>query len=223
MSLADELTPETGSAEETLAEGTPAEAAEQKPEAAAVEPAAEPKEQSLSTLPGNWYVLHVFSGYENKVKTAIDHRIKELNLGNVVHKVLIPEEEVIEVKNNKRVERTKKMFPGYVFINMEVNDNAWAAIRRINGVARFVGSDMPESVPENEVMRVLRQTGEKVKKIEIDYEINEVVKVISGPFRGYVGEIKDINPERGKVKVMILIFGRETPMELDFDQIEKNG
>lgn len=183
---------------------------------------AQPEEQSLSELSGNWYILHVFSGYEKKVKNAIEQRVKESGLQQVIHKVLIPEEDVIEVKNNKRVEKTKKMFPGYVFVNMELDNRAWDLIRKINGVARFVGSDMPEPIPENEVLRVLRQTGEKVKKVEIDFEIDEVVKVISGPFRGYVGEIKEINPEKGKVKVMILIFGRETPLELDFDQIEKN-
>ncbi len=184
---------------------------------------AEELEENLAELSGNWYILHVFSGYEMKVKVAIEQKVKEEGLAAVVHKVLIPEEDVIEVKNNKRVERTKRMFPGYVFINMEPDDKVWATIRRINGVTRFVGSDMPEPVPENEVMRVLRQTGEKVKKVEIDFEIDENVKVISGPFRGYTGEIKEINADRGKVKVNILIFGRETPMELDFDQIEKNA
>lgn len=183
---------------------------------------AAPESENLSELKGNWYIVHVFSGYENKVRNSIEQRIKEEGLQQIIHKVLIPEEDVIEVKNNKRVEKTKKMFPGYVFVNMELDNRAWDVIRRINGVARFVGSDMPEPIPENEVLRVLRQTGEKVKKVEIDFEIEEVVKVISGPFRGYVGEIKEINPEKGKVKVMILIFGRETPLELDFDQIEKN-
>lgn len=185
--------------------------------------AEEKEEECLAELTGNWYILHVFSGYEMKVKVAIEQRIKEEELTSIVHKVLIPEEDVIEVKNNKRVERTKRMFPGYVFINMEPNDEVWATIRRVNGVTRFVGTDMPEPVPENEVIRVLRQTGEKVKKVEIDFEIDENVKVISGPFRGYTGQIKEINADRGKIKVNILIFGRETPMELDFDQIEKNS
>ena len=180
-------------------------------------------QESLADLTGNWYILHVFSGYELKVKLALEQEIKEKHLENIVHKVLIPEEEVIEVKNNKRVEKTKRMFPGYVFINMEADDKVWATIRRVNGVARFVGSEIPEPVPEDEVMRVLRQTGEKIKKVEIDFDIDETVKVISGPFKGYVGEIKEINADRGKVKVNILIFGRETPMELDFDQIEKNS
>lgn len=191
-------------------------------EAVNVAQAEQPEGEKLSELKGNWYIVHVFSGYENKVRNSIEQRIKEEGLQHIIHKVLIPEEDVIEVKNNKRVEKTKKMFPGYVFVNMELDNRAWDVIRRINGVARFVGSDMPEPIPENEVLRVLRQTGEKVKKVEIDFEVEEVVKVISGPFRGYVGEIREINPEKGKVKVMILIFGRETPLELDFDQIEKN-
>lgn len=178
--------------------------------------------ESLVDLAGKWYILHVFSGYEMKVKLAIEQKIKELALQKSIYKVLIPEEDVIEVKNNKRVERTKRMYPGYVFLNMEADDKVWAVIRRINGVARFVGSEIPEPLPDNEVTRFLRQTGEKIKKVEIDFEVDESVKVISGPFRGYTGEIKEINADRGKVKVNILIFGRETPMELDFDQIEKN-
>lgn len=180
------------------------------------------EEESLSNLKGEWYILHVFSGYENKVCVALEHKIQEAGWKNKVYKVLIPEEDVIEVKNNRRVEKRKKMFPGYVFINMDKDDDIWFQIRKIPGVARFVGADFPEPVPEKEVMRILRQTGEKVKKVEIDFEVNEAVKVISGPFRGYVGEIKEIHAERGKVKVMISIFGRSTPMELDFNQIEKN-
>jgi transcriptional antiterminator NusG len=197
-------------------------AIENTPVVPAVEAAAEVAEEQLSSLTGNWYILHVFSGYENKVLIALESKIKEAKWQDKVFKVLIPEEDVIEVKNNKRVEKRKKMFPGYVFINMEQNDDIWYQIRKIPGVARFVGADFPEPVPEKEVMRILRQTGEKIKKVEIDFEINESVKVISGPFRGYVGEIKEIFPERGKVKVMISIFGRSTPMELDFNQIEKN-
>ena len=171
---------------------------------------------------GNWYILHVFTGFEAKVVKMIEQVIVDHKLQNVIHKVLIPEEDVIEVKNNKRVEKRRKMYPGYVFINMEQSDEAWYQIRRVNGVAKFVGADHPEPIPEKELMRILRQTGEKVKKVEIDFEINESVKVISGPFRGYTGEIKEIHAERGKVKVMISIFGRSTPMELDFGQIEKN-
>ena len=177
---------------------------------------------SALSFQGNWYILHVFTGFEAKVVKMIEQAIVDNKLQNVIHKVLIPEEDVIEVKNNKRVEKRRKMYPGYVFINMEQSDEAWYHIRRINGVAKFVGADSPEPIPEKELMRILRQTGEKVKKVEIDFEINESVKVISGPFRGYTGEIKEIHAERGKVKVMISIFGRSTPMELDFGQIEKN-
>jgi len=182
------------------------------------------EEQPIDSLnyQGNWYILHVFTGFEKKVVVAIEQVIRDYKLEKVIHKVLIPEEDVIEVKNNKRMEKRRKMFPGYVFINMDQNDDAWYQIRRVNGVAKFVGADFPEPVPEKELMRILRQTGEKVKKVEIDFEIAESVKVISGPFRGYTGEIKEIHAERGKVKVMISIFGRSTPMELDFGQIEKN-
>jgi transcriptional antiterminator NusG len=186
------------------------------------QPAVEPI--PLAELQGDWFILHVFTGYEKKVCTAIEQKIKEFNLQDRVHKVLIPEEDVIEVKNNKRKEHRRMMYPGYVFINMEKDDEAWYQIRRINGVSKFVGAGFPEPVPEKDMQRILNQTGEDVQpRTEIDFEVNESVKVISGPFRGYVGEIKEILAERGKVKVMISIFGRSTPMELDFNQIEKNA
>ena len=188
-------------------------------------PAEEAAEESpLTKLKGDWYILHVFTGYEKKVCTALEQKIREFHLENKVHKVLVPEEDVVEVKNNKRSEKRRKMFPGYVFVNMDKDDDAWYQIRRINGVSKFVGAGFPEPLPEKDVLRILNQTGEKVKpKVEIDFEVNESVKVIAGPFRGYVGEIKEILAERGKVKVMISIFGRSTPMELDFNQIEKNA
>jgi len=186
-------------------------------------PEPEKTEIPLVELTGEWFILHVFTGYEKKVCTAIEQKIREFKLQDRVHKVLIPEEDVIEVKNNKRREHRRMMYPGYVFINMEKDDEAWFQIRRINGVSKFVGAGFPEPVPEKDMQRILNQTGEDVKpRTEIDFEINESVKVISGPFRGYVGEIKEILAERGKVKVMISIFGRSTPMELDFNQIEKN-
>jgi len=175
-------------------------------------------------LKGEWYILHVYSNYEEKIKLQIEQCIKDYNLQDKVFKVLIPEEDTIEIKNNKRVEKRKKVYPGYIFINMLLDDDTQFLIRRIQGVSKFVGGSMPEKVMEKDILRVVRQSGEKVKaKLEVDFEVGEGVKVISGPFRGYTGSIKEINLERGKAKVLISIFGRETPMELEFDQLEKNG
>lgn len=182
----------------------------------------EAEEESMADLKGDWYILHVYTGYENKVKIQIEQLIKDHKLQDKIYKVLIPEEDTIEIKNNRRIEKRKKVYPGYLFMNMIWDDDVWFLLRRINGVSKFVGGSMPEKVVEKDMLRVVRQTGGKVKKIEIDFEVGENVKVISGPFRGYAGSIQEINAEKGKAKVLISIFGRETPMELEFDQLEKN-
>ena len=141
---------------------------------------------------------------------------------DIIFRVLLPEEETVEIKNNQRKEKIKKMFPGYVFVQMKPDETAWYLLRRLPGVAKLVGiKNEPTPVSEEEINRILRQLGEKTKKIEVDFELNEIIKVISGPFRGYTGSISEINPDRGKLKSMISIFGRETPVELDFDQVEK--
>ncbi|GBR75441.1 transcription termination/antitermination factor NusG [Candidatus Termititenax persephonae] len=178
---------------------------------------------SLADLQGEWFILHVFTGYEKKVCAAIEQKVVELKLSGKIHKVLIPEENISEVKNNKQKTRKRMMYPGYVFINMERDDDTWYEIRKINGVSKFIGAEVPEPVPEKDIKQMLMQIGEKVTRTVVDFEVGESVKVISGPFRGYEGQIQEILPERGKVKVLIAIFGRSTPMELDFNQVEKNS
>lgn len=178
----------------------------------------------VQDLPGKWYIIHAFTGHEDKVRRLIEQQIKIDKLEKKIFRILLPEEQTVEIKSNKRIERTKKMFPGYVFINMIYDEDLWFTIRQIPSVAKFIGrSDKPEQVQEGEILKVLNQSGEKVsKKIEVDFEVGESIKVISGPFRGYAGNIAEIYAEKGKMKVLISIFGRETPMEINFDQAEKN-
>jgi transcriptional antiterminator NusG len=179
---------------------------------------------SATNSAGQWFVIHTLSGNENKVRTGIEVRIKTEKLENKIFKILVPEEQTVEIKENKRIERTRKMFPGYVFINMVYDNDVWFILRNIPGVAKFIGAgNLPEPVIDQEMLRVLGHSGEKqTKKIEVDFEVDESVKVISGPFRGYSGSIAEIYPEKGKMKVLISIFGRETPMEINFEQAEKN-
>lgn len=168
-----------------------------------------------------WYIVQCYALYEQKVR---DHilQMQENEFKDIVYRVLLPEEETVEIKNNERKEKIKKMFPGYLFVQMKPDENVWFQLRRLPGVAKLVGTkNEPTPVSEEEINRILRQLGEKMKKIEVDFEMNEVIKVISGPFRGYTGPISEINAERGKLKSLISIFGRETPVELDFDQVEK--
>ncbi|MEK9726567.1 MAG: transcription termination/antitermination protein NusG [Candidatus Margulisiibacteriota bacterium] len=168
-----------------------------------------------------WYIVQCYALYEQKVRDRI-LQMQENEFKDIVFRVLLPEEETVEIKNNERKEKIKKMFPGYLFVQMKPDEGAWYLLRRLPGVAKLVGTkNEPTPVSEEEINRILRQLGEKMKKIEVDFELNEVIKVISGPFRGYTGSISEINPERGKLKSLISIFGRETPVELDFDQVEK--
>ncbi len=168
-----------------------------------------------------WYILQCYALYEQKVRDRILQMMEDEFKG-LIFRVLLPEEETVEIKNNERKEKVKKMFPGYLFVQMKPDEGVWYMLRRLPGVAKLVGTkNEPTPVGEEEINRILRQLGEKMKKIEVDFELNEVIKVISGPFRGYTGPISEINAERGKLKSLISIFGRETPVELDFDQVEK--
>lgn len=170
----------------------------------------------------NWYIIQCFSLYEYKVRNRIQQMVEDKVLKGV-SRVLIPEEETIEIKNNKRLEKVAKIYPGYVFVEAVMNDDIWYTIRQIGGVSKFVGTkNSPTPVQEDEILRVLRKIGDKTKKIEVDFELAEIIKVIAGPFRGYAGQISELFPERGKLKAMISIFGRETPVELDFNQVEKS-
>ncbi len=171
---------------------------------------------------GEWYIIQTYSGQEYKVKKSLEHRMSALSLQEQVFEILIPEEDIIEVKNNKKVESTKKMYPGYIFVRMVFDDTLWYIMKRIPGISKFMGNQkMPLPVKDDEMLKVLRQVGVKVQKYQIDFEIGDIVKIIAGPFRGYTGPVKEINAEKGKLKSMLLIFGRETPVEIDFDQVEK--
>ena len=137
-----------------------------------------------------------------------------------IFRVLLPEEETVEIKNNSRREKVAKIYPGYVFVEMLPEKQLWHVVKRLNGVMRLIGDkDKPVPVEGQEIDKILSKVGER--KIEVDFEVDEMIKVILGPFRGYAGKISEIFPDRGKVKALISIFGRDTPVELDFDQVEK--
>jgi transcriptional antiterminator NusG len=169
-----------------------------------------------------WYIVQCLTGKEYRVRERIVELIEVEKLQNYIFRVLVPEEETIEIKNNKRQEKTIKLYPGYVFVKMLLDNEMFYKIRQLGGVAKFIGTkSAPSPVTEEDILKVLRKVGDKTKKIDIDFEVGEMVKVIEGPFRGYMGPISEINADRGKLKALISIFGRETPVELDFDQVEK--
>ena len=171
-----------------------------------------------------WYVLHTYSGYENKVKTALESRIETMGLENNVFAIEIPTEVVAEIKEGgRRVESEKKVFPGYVLVRMDLDDRSWAAVRNTPGVTGFVGSDgNPAPLTREEYNKIMKRSSRQApKKTSTSMEVGQAVKVVSGPLADFDGIVSEVSPEAGKVKVMVSIFGRETPVELSFDQVAK--
>jgi transcriptional antiterminator NusG len=169
-----------------------------------------------------WYVIQTLTGNEELVKTSIERSVKQFNIEDKVFNILVPEEDIVEIKSGKRVERKKKMFPGYVFVEMMLNENSWHVIKQTPGVAKFIGNKTrPIPVTDREMQRVLKQLGVREEKIDVYFEKGEAMRIISGPFRGYTGSVEEINPQKGKIKALVNIFGRDTPVEIDFEQAEK--
>ncbi len=171
----------------------------------------------------NWYVIHTYSGYEDAVREALLQRIESMNMQDSIFDVIVPKETQIVVKNGKPKTEKKRLFPGYVLVNMEVNDDSWFVVRNTPNVTGFVGSGtipVPVSAEEFGVIeRYLHDDNQP--KFKITLAKGDLVVVLDGPFASYEGVIDHIDEEKGKVKVMISIFGRETPVELDFDQVKK--
>lgn len=170
----------------------------------------------------NWYVIHTYSGYENKVKANLEKRVESMGMQDKIFRVLVPVEEEVEIKNGKKKVTQRKIFPGYVLVEMIVTDDSWHVVRNTPGVTGFVGTgNKPIPLQESEVKAILKKMGIEEPKPKIELDINQNVKVISGPFENFIGKVVEINHEKQKVKVLISMFGRETPIELDYNQIEK--
>ena len=176
---------------------------------------------AASSAERNWYVIHTYSGYENKVKTNLERRVESYRMQEQIFDILVPMEEELEIKDGKRKLQKRKVFPGYVLVNMIMTDNSWYVVRNTPGVTGFVGSGQkPIPLTVAEVDAIMRQMG-LVERPRIRVAIGDAVKVKDGPFSGFVGVVEEIAPERGKVKVLVSMFGRETPVELDFHQVEE--
>jgi transcriptional antiterminator NusG len=169
-----------------------------------------------------WYVIHTYSGYENKVKANLEHRIESMGVEDQIFQVLVPMEEEIEIKNGQRQTVNKKVFPGYVLVEMVMTDESWYVVRNTPGVTSFVGSgNRPTPLMEGEVKKILKQMGVEAPKFKLQFTKGQSVRVKDGPFAEFIGTVDEVNPEKNKVKVLVSIFGRETPVELDFLQIDK--
>ena len=173
----------------------------------------------------NWYVVHTYSGYENKVKANLEKRVETMGMQDKIFRVVIPEEEETDFKDGKKRTVMKKTFPGYVLVEIIMTDDSWYVVRNTPGVTGFIGSSgggaKPTPLLPEEVEFILKQMGVKDGRTEVDYEIGEMVQVLEGPFAHFQGKVEEIDQDKGKVKVSVDMFGRETTMELDFEQVEK--
>jgi len=171
-----------------------------------------------------WYVIHTYSGFETQVKAGLQERVKNAGLEEFVSQILVPIEEVVEVKKGKKKISPRKFFPGYVIIQMEMNDDVWYVIKNTPKVTGFLGGlKDPTPLMDEEVERLLQQIEGRATRLrpKVEFEKGEVVRVVQGPFANFTGVVDDVNQERGKMKVMVSIFGRGTPLEVEFTQVER--
>lgn len=170
----------------------------------------------------DWFVVHAYSGHENKVKANLEHRISSMHMEDRIFNVYIPTEDVLEIKAGKKVMSEKRVFPGYILVEMDLDDDSWYVVRNTPGVTGFVGSGAkPTPLSKEEVQRILHKIPTKRPRPRTEFSVGETVKVTFGPLRDFTGTISDINVDQNKLKVLVSIFGRETPVELGFDQVAK--
>jgi len=213
--------------EETLA-GFDPEAEVELPADGDLPPDEEEEDEEEEPGDRHWFVIHTYSGYENKVKTNLEHRIESMGVGDKIHEVVIPTEEQVEIKDGQRRTVQRKVFPGYVLVQMMVTDegippnDSWYVVRNTPGVTGFVGSgNHPSPLDDTEVKRILRRMKMEAPRVKVSFTKGERVKVVDGPFTDFIGLVDAINAEKGKVRVLVSFFGRETPVELDFLQVSR--
>jgi len=218
----EELATEILNQEANSADSTPSDVEEEDE----VDEEREEFRRALRTAPGDWYVVHSYAGYEKKVKGSLQNRIQSLNMEDYVFQIEVPEEEVTEIKNGQRKQVKRNVFPGYVLVRMDLTDESWSCVRNTPGVTGFVGNaHHPSPLSLEEVENILSprpaKAGSKADIKMLDFEIGESVTVMDGPFATLPASISEIMPEQGKLKVLVSIFGRETPVELHFNQVQK--
>jgi len=232
VAAADEITVDGEAADGEAADGEDAADGDTEDKAAEEELEADPVEEfmrQLRAMPGDWYVIHSYAGYENRVKTNLENRIGSLNMEDFIFQIEVPVHNVTEVKQGKRQQVSEKVLPGYILVRLELTDESWAVVRNTPGVTGFVGlSSRPSPLSLHEVASLLApEPEEQVKQAEakaapkVDYEVGESVTVMDGPFATLPATVNEINADTQKLKVLVSIFGRETPVELSFDQVAK--
>jgi len=169
-----------------------------------------------------WYVVHCYSGYENKVRHSIEQRIETMNMQDKIFDVVVPTEEEIEIKDGKRRTVERRVFPGYILVQMLLDEDSWYVVRNTPGVTGFVGmGNEPTPLRQDEVDKIMNRMAAEAPKVKFDFQIGEKVRIGAGPFADFIGTVSEIDQDRAKVRVMVSFFGRETPVELDFLNVEK--
>lgn len=169
-----------------------------------------------------WYVVHCYSGYENKVRHSIEQRIETMDMQDKIFDVVVPTEEEIEIKDGKRRTVERRVFPGYILVQMIIDEDSWYVVRNTPGVTGFVGmGDEPTPLRPDEVAKIMNRMEAEAPKVKFDFQVNEKVRISTGPFIDVIGTVAEIDADRAKVRVMVSFFGRETPVELDFLNVEK--
>ncbi|MBX3069959.1 MAG: transcription termination/antitermination factor NusG [Thermomicrobiales bacterium] len=185
---------------------------------------AEETGETTQTEKGEWFVLHTYSGYENKVKKTIESRVDALDLHDRVFEVVVPTQDEIEIRNSQRHTVQRKVFPGYVLVRMIRDDETWYTLRNTPSVTGFVGiNNEPVALSEAEVQSIMTGMTAEAPKVKISFQLGDTVRIVEGPFADFRGEIDEINQEKGKIRVLVSFFGRETPVELDFLQAEREA
>ncbi len=182
----------------------------------------QPTTDNLQPDKGQWFVVHTYSGHENKASAALKQRITAMNLGGKIYEIVVPTRNIVQVRHGKKEESKEKIFPGYILVRMTLDDESWLAVRTTPGVTAFVGmGHKPTPISDSEVKAIMQFMKLEAPKFKTKFSIGEAVKIIDGPFADFLGSIDSVDETRGKVKVLVSIFGRETPVELDFLQIAK--
>ncbi len=203
------------------------ESAEKKPVSEVIESETETKEQSENLTPttevkGKWYVLHSQTGHENRVKNNLEQRIQSLGVENKIFDIIVPTREIVVIKSGKKSKQKEKVFPGYIFVRMDLDDESWLVVRTTEGVTGFIGAGTkPTPISDKEVQAIMKFVTQEQPKFRAKFSIGEAVKITEGPFADFLGSIEAIDEEKGKIRVLVSIFDRETPVELDFLQVKK--
>ncbi len=213
------LRAEPAADEEALADTPPVDSDDAVPEPEEEQPAEEPVEIDDGRA---WYVVHSYSGYENKVKKNLEHRIESMGMQDCIFQVVVPTEEEVELRDGQRRTTQRRVFPGYILVQMIMTDDSWYVVRNTPGVTGFVGSGTrPTPLSQEEVDKILQRMESQAPKIKVSFKTGQKVRIVDGPFVDFMGTVDEINMEKGKVWVLVSFFGRETPVELDFLQVEK--